>query len=265
MPKPTPSTPPPAAEQSPFLSEDATFKILVVADAANPDRYLADILKAAGYQALIAGHDRAVAILTEEDPAVALIDLTKDTELGLETVRKVHMCAPGTACIVLKNQQSHRAAIQAIGLGAYLYLAKPLDAEQLLLLVRRAVEQRETAETRGETDERCRVFVDNIKLPVSLFDRHGVFLSANLTAAQRLGSTPDAIIGKSLLDLRPDIAEAHIALIRQVMDSGTAMEYHPENATPKNGQAGLITLHPIRNAKAFITAVQVVEYAFTER
>jgi ActR/RegA family two-component response regulator len=252
-----PSSTAPSKPEQPPLPPNASAKILVVTDAANPDRFLADILKAAGYQPLVAGNDQALDRIAAEEPAVALIDLTKDAEAGLKTVRKIQMHAPGTACIVLKNNLSHQSAIQAVGLGAYLYANKPPDMEQLLLIIRRAIERQEAAEIRGEADERCRVFMDNVKLPIALFDRDGVFLSVNSAAARRLGSTPDTIAGKTLFSLCPEIAESHLAQIRRAMDSG--------NETEIRAETGLTTFHPIRNSKARITAVQVIEYPAAER
>jgi PAS domain S-box-containing protein len=249
---------------NPNPDSHTAFKILVVAGDTISERSLAVILKAAGYQALVAGFGNALDVLAKEDPAIALIDLTKDPDSGVETVRKIKMRSPGTACLVLKDRLSHRPAIQAVELGAYLYVSKPLDAEQLLLVIRRAIEQQETAGTRGETDERCRVFMDNIKLSIALFNRDGVFLTANLAAAHRLGSTPDAIVGKSLLELRPDIADSHLARIRQVMDSGIGMVSGPEKGAAKAGHPLLATFDPIRNAKARVTGVQVVEYSSNE-
>ena len=236
------------------MTKPAGVKILVVTEPSSPEWALVDILKAARYQVMIAGRDQALALLADEDPAVALIDLTKETEITLETVRKLHMRSPGTVIIVLKDPPSHRAAIKAIGLGAFLYVSKPLDAEQLLLIVRRAIERRETTDSRGELDERSRAFADNIKLPIALFDRYGIYLSANFTAASRLGSTPDAIVGKSIRYLRPEISDGYIEAIGQVMDSGVEKEL-PSHTT----------FHPIRNAKGQVTAVQVVEYAASER
>ncbi|MFO7534387.1 MAG: hypothetical protein R6X19_01660 [Kiritimatiellia bacterium] len=211
---PTPSEP----EQTP-LQPNASAKTLVVTNAANPDRFLADILKAAGYQPLVAGYEQALERLAAEEPAGTLIGLTKDTEVGLKTVRKIQMRAPGTACIILKNSQSRQAAIQTGGLGAYLYATPPLDMELLPLFIRRTIERQEAAAIRGET--------------------------------------PDAIVGKTLFDLCPEIAESHLAGIRQAMDSGNEMEHRAET--------GLTTFRPIRNSKGHTTAVQVIECPATER
>ncbi|MBM4432103.1 MAG: response regulator, partial [Chloroflexi bacterium] len=61
---------------------------------------------------------------------------------GLALLRRIKECSPRTECIVVTGYASQESAIEAVNLGAYGYLQKPYEIEQLLLLLRRAVEKR---------------------------------------------------------------------------------------------------------------------------
>lgn len=70
---------------------------------------------------------------------------------GLEVMRQLKEQSPDTECIVVTGFASQESAIEAVNLGAYSYVQKPYDIEQLLMTIRRAVEKRETEEALNAT------------------------------------------------------------------------------------------------------------------
>ncbi len=82
----------------------------------------------------------------DEMPAVALIDLKLEDMSGLEVMKEIKERSPFTECNVIAGHASQATTIEAIKLGAYGYIQKPYDMEQLLLTIQRAVEKREAAE-----------------------------------------------------------------------------------------------------------------------
>ena len=66
-----------------------------------------------------------------------------------------------------------------------------------------------------------RALVENADAAISTISEQGVFLFMNAIAAQRLGSSPESLIGKSMAELfPPKVAEAQMDIIRQVTRSG---------------------------------------------
>jgi GAF domain-containing protein len=88
--------------------------------------------------------DTALAQLRLDQPVVALIDLKLEDVSGLDLMREIKTTIPTTECIVLTGYASQTSAIEAVNLGAYGYMQKPYNVEQLLLMIRRAIEKRET-------------------------------------------------------------------------------------------------------------------------
>jgi DNA-binding NtrC family response regulator len=136
--------------------------ILIVDDDPNLTKTLSDIIRLQGYRALAAGKGKtALDRVKEESPAVALIDLKLPDMDGLEVMREIKKRSPGTQCIVLTGYGSQASAIEAINLGAYGYMQKPYDVEQLVVTILRAIEKREAEEALRESEERLGAFMDS--------------------------------------------------------------------------------------------------------
>lgn len=100
---------------------------------------------AADYQVGLAG-DRKEAIerFKEHRPQVVLLDLglppnPNDTTEGMATLAAILTLDRSAKIIIISGQSDRDNAVRAIGAGAYDFLSKPLDVEQLRLLLQRCV------------------------------------------------------------------------------------------------------------------------------
>ena len=100
---------------------------------------------AADYQVALAG-DRKEAIghFREHRPQVVLLDLglppnPNDTTEGMATLAALLTLDRSAKIIIISGQSDRENAVRAIGAGAYDFLSKPLDVEQLRLLLQRCV------------------------------------------------------------------------------------------------------------------------------
>ena len=162
--------------------------ILIVDDDAHLRQTLADILRVKGYAPSTATTGRAALdAVRAEMPAVALIDLKLEDMSGLEVMGRIKQVAPRTECLVLTGHVSQASAIEAINLGAYGYLQKPCDVEQLLLTIRRAIEKRETVDALRESEERYRSLFERIPIGLYRTAVGGQLLDVNPALAEMLG------------------------------------------------------------------------------
>ena len=121
--------------------------ILIVDDDPNLTKTLSDIIRLQGYAPLVAAKGKtALDKVNGISLAVALIDLKLPDMDGLEVMREIKKRSSHTECIVLTGYGSQESAIEAVNLGAYGYMQKPYDVEQLVLTIRRAVEKQEIHE-----------------------------------------------------------------------------------------------------------------------
>lgn len=137
--------------------------ILIVDDDARFRKTMSDILRAKGYipvaTATAAG---ALRKCKEDVPAVAIVDLMLEDTPGLEVMRQLKQRYPDVECIVLTGYSSKSTAIEAVNLGAYSYLQKPLEMEKLLLVIRRAIDKRETQEALKASERRLSMIMKNL-------------------------------------------------------------------------------------------------------
>ena len=97
-----------------------------------------------GYEVVLAG-DRASAIeaVRQHEPAVVTLDLglppdPDGTTEGFETLSEILRLKPDTKIIVASGHGARESALKAIGLGAYDFYRKPVDIDELGLIVSRA-------------------------------------------------------------------------------------------------------------------------------
>ncbi|HET9459165.1 MAG TPA: sigma 54-interacting transcriptional regulator, partial [Sphingomicrobium sp.] len=97
-----------------------------------------------GYQIVVAG-DRAAAIeaLRQHEPAVVTLDLglppdPDGTEEGFKALVEMLAIKPDTKIIVASGHGARESAMKAIALGAYDFYRKPIDIDELGLIVARA-------------------------------------------------------------------------------------------------------------------------------
>ncbi len=122
-------------------------KILVVDDDQNLRRTLADILRVKGYDSVLAANgSEAIAAAAREAFGLALIDLQLPDMRGLEVMERIKTTSPLTEAIILTGHASMNSAIEAIGQGAFSYLLKPYQLDELLLTIRHAVERKQAQE-----------------------------------------------------------------------------------------------------------------------
>jgi DNA-binding NtrC family response regulator len=121
--------------------------ILVADDDATIRGNLALLLRAEGF-AVREAADGGQAAAALDDPAVtaALLDLKMPVRDGMEVLRTYADRLDETPVIVITAYGGSQAAIEAMKLGAYDYITKPFDLDEVLFTVRRALTQRTLAE-----------------------------------------------------------------------------------------------------------------------
>ncbi len=128
-------------------------KILVVEDEAKIRKNIGEILAGNGFQALEAsGGAECIDLFRRERPSAVLLDLNMPGMDGIETMRRLRELDPAIPIILVTGQADIPTAVNAIKLGAYDFLTKPVNIDQLTLTLRHAVEMSALAQTVRELD-----------------------------------------------------------------------------------------------------------------
>jgi len=117
--------------------------ILVVDDEPSMRTALSILLRREGYQVSQAGDGReALKILARGQYDMVLTDLKMERVDGMELLRQVKTINPHTEVLIFTAYGTIASAVEAMKLGAYDYIGKPFDEEELLLKVARALERK---------------------------------------------------------------------------------------------------------------------------
>lgn len=118
-------------------------KILVVDDEPSLRDVLSIMLKKAGYATSTAADgDEAVTRINKEIYDLVITDLKMPGMGGMDVLKAVKSSSPETVVLVVTAFGSAESAVEAMKLGAYDYLTKPFQIDEVQLTIRNALEKR---------------------------------------------------------------------------------------------------------------------------
>jgi two-component system, NtrC family, response regulator AtoC len=121
-------------------------RVLVVDDDSSLRRVMKMQLEEAGYQVSLAQDgDDAWSVLRKVEPQLVITDLQMPTT-GLELLRRMTKEGLQTTVIVITAFGTIESAVEAMKMGAYDYVTKPIDFDALVLIVHRAMERQNLIE-----------------------------------------------------------------------------------------------------------------------
>jgi len=117
-------------------------KIMVVDDEVNIREALAALLEEDGYEvAASASAEKAMERLGREPFDIVISDLRMEGASGLDLLQSLRETNPATEVIILTAYGTVEGAVEAMKLGAYDYISKPIDRRRLSLLIEKALEK----------------------------------------------------------------------------------------------------------------------------
>jgi two-component system nitrogen regulation response regulator NtrX len=131
-------------------------RVMIVDDEANIRRMLAALLKSEGFEPEEAPNGNAAMLSIDQlQPDAILLDLQMPPGPdGLETLRRIRDRDPSTLVVMMSGKAQLHDAVQAIKLGAFQFLEKPLTPEAVLVALRSGLElMRARAENRALRSE----------------------------------------------------------------------------------------------------------------
>ncbi|PWB71882.1 DNA-binding response regulator [candidate division GN15 bacterium] len=132
-------------------------KILVVDDDAALRRIIEYKLIQHGYAASVAGDgEEALALMRGTKFDLVLSDMKMPGLSGIELLEQSRQIQPETAVILMTAYAAISQAVQAIKMGAFDYLTKPFEDDQLLLTVQRAIRFRSLEAENRELKEQLK-------------------------------------------------------------------------------------------------------------
>ena len=113
-------------------------KILVVDDEVDVLELMEELFDSRGYQSFTATNGvEALKIVREEEPDMIISDIRMPDMDGLTLLKEIKKVHPDTQVVVITAFATVESAVEAMKAGAYDYLIKPVNLEQLMLILKK--------------------------------------------------------------------------------------------------------------------------------
>jgi signal transduction histidine kinase len=137
------------------IAEWFVTRVLVVDDDEMIRQLLHDALTMEGYQATtVQSGEAALQVLESSAVDVIITDLSMPGMNGLELIRRTNTDHPHVPKIIITGAGTIENAIEAIRIGAYDYIRKPLNLGELWIVLNRAVKNRRLLQANQEYQRR---------------------------------------------------------------------------------------------------------------
>ena len=222
-------------------AETPRYSVLVVED--NPDLVmgLQDFLHYDGYAVTVAGTvARAIELVRTHRFNAIILDLGLPDGDGLAVLKETQGSDSSPPVVIVTAHISADRTVGSLAEGAFAYLTKPYDREELRHTLRRAIGVKElaakaerTESLLTESEERFRSLVESASDAIVVADHRGFILSWNRSASMLFGYPDEEAIGKPLTILMPErYRPAHEKSLARIESTGrsrmmgTVLELH---------------------------------------
>lgn len=132
-----------ADNQKKPVSEKPVIQLLLVDDEIGYLNVLSNRLRKRKFDVVTAANGtEAIQILRKQDFDVAVLDLKMEDMDGIEVLKIFKKMAPELMVVMLTGHGSEKAAKEGLEFGAFDYLSKPCEIEDLTAKIRAAYRQR---------------------------------------------------------------------------------------------------------------------------
>jgi two-component system, NtrC family, response regulator len=122
-------------------------RIIVIDDEVNAATALESLLREDGYEVAKANDARSgLQLLEKMDPDVVLTDLRMPGMDGLELLARIKEIRPETMVVLMTAYGTVKTAVKAMKLGAEDFLPKPIDVEELEVVLQKTLEKKHLLE-----------------------------------------------------------------------------------------------------------------------
>lgn len=200
--------------------------VLVIDDERLVRDLCVEALSSAGFRVLAAKDAQEGLRLIKEEPiGVILLDVMMPLMSGIEALRLLGEAAPEAPVIMITAYSTQSRVIDSLRSGAYDFLPKPFETQDLLHSVRRAMERHQLLQENRELMQRLEEKVKeqtvelakgkqlmenvlaNMASGLLVVDLEGGITMVNRPGAETLHLSQEGLLGRKLLGLFPDAGE----------------------------------------------------------
>jgi PAS domain S-box-containing protein len=250
--------------------ENAQYKILIIDDEPLIALTVADFFQSRGYATYMATSvGEGLELFFVQRPDIALVDLRLSDGTGLEVLSQIALESPATPVLVVSGSGRQEDVIEALRLGAWDYVPKPIDdlnvlayrvqrclerarglAEQTTYreglereVVRRsdamaaeAAYRRKAMEALAQSEQRLQGIVDSLPQFVGFVDAELNYCFVNKAYEIFLGLETTEIVGKPMSEVEGAVAVAAVLPEIERALAGERVRFYRTLSYPRRGE-----------------------------
>ncbi|MBU4446530.1 response regulator [bacterium] len=244
-------------------------KILVVDDEADMRWILTNVLKKEGYRVITADDGKkAVQKVMENDPDIILLDIRMPEMDGIQVLEKVREINPMMPVIIITAYADIENAVQAVKLGAYDYFMKPFDTNDLLIIIKQALEKIALEKELKESKEMLSTIFNNVHDGIIFLDKTAKILKINRRVKEISGYPEEELVGRRYSAMKMFTKEDLILIVNNINKVIAGIQVSPtshEIVTKKGKRLYVEVLaQPVRKNGRIVGSIVVIR-DITER
>src|SRR3972149_11251997 len=205
-------------------------------------------------------YDEAVGHLSGRDVDLVFSDIILEGGTGIDVLREVK--ARGLACpvVMITGFPDVQTASEAVRLGAFDYVAKPVVQEKLLRLVKTALRYKRALDERERLRSHLEAIFRSVQDAIVTVDTDLSVLELNDAAQGLCGLGPDAV-GRKLADLEVPCKERWLEALAETLESRQSVRAHRLECRREGRPPLVLTVsaHPLLGRESrFLGAVMVL-------
>jgi len=212
-----------------MVTSGGRYSVLVVEDAADIAFALQDFLQHDGYEVTVAGTcATALELVSQHRFNAILLDLSLPDGDGMDVLKDVQSRDPSLPVIIITAHIAEEHTVATLGKGAFAYLTKPYNGEELRQTLRRAIGVKELAvkaeraeESLSESEHRFESLVESATDAIVVANGRGIIVSWNRAASRLFGYSVEETVGQPLTILMPErYREGHTRGLARIEATG---------------------------------------------
>ncbi len=228
-------------------------QILVVDDEARIREGCQMVLSDLGFDVAIAPDgEQGLRMIEERHFDIILLDLMMPTISGFDVLSRVRDLHPDTVVIVITGYATIEHSIEALKKGAFDFIPKPFDPEQLRAVVGKAIKYTHALQDIADSRSRLRMVVNRLTDGVMTTDDHKRIVLANPAFLHMIGHHGESVIGHNVSDCIADETlsqlidqalsmpmDTYVEITRELIPEGVDGVILSARCAPFRGRTGL--------------------------
>jgi PAS domain S-box-containing protein len=199
-------------------------KILVVDDEAGLRAAFRTVLEDEGYYVSLAGsYDEAIQVLDKEEFDIVYADIILGTKTGIDLLREIRNRGLGCLVVIITGAPTLETATEAVRLGAYEYVLKPVKSHVLIRITSAALKLKVATDKYEKTRRNLEAIFKSVKDAILTVDDQLSVIEFNEAAAGFFGLSNDSS-GKSVNVKDIPFCDRTIELLERTVDEKKPLE-----------------------------------------